>query len=73
MKLVKIASSHHEFTIKNLDKLLPIESTTRMETITLDWEIAVPSYDETLVTLYFFGKFNDLNVLHPVKVLLTVV
>lgn len=72
-QLVKVASSHYEFSIKNLDKLLPVISTTKMETVTLDWEIAVPSYEETLVTLYFFGKFNDLNVVHPVKVLLTVV
>ena len=73
VQIVRVASSHFEFSIKHLDKLLPVVSTTKMETITLEWEAVLSVAEETLVTLYFFGKFNDLNVLHPLKVLLTVV
>ena len=73
VQLVKVASSHYEFTIKNLDKVVPTISTTKMESVTVEWEMVVPGYEQTLVTLYFFGKYNDLNLVHPLKVLLTVV
>lgn len=39
----------------------------------IEWEVVIPFNEPTLIVLYFMGIYNDINVVHPYKILLTVV
>lgn len=73
VQLNKVVSSSYDFRIKHTSVSFPVVSTTKAERIVLEWEAVIPSTEQALVILYFMGTYNDVRLVHPYKILLTVV
>jgi hypothetical protein len=72
VSLVNVLSSSPDFTIKNMSNIVPTPESTKPDSFDLYWEAIHPFAEETMVVLYFQGTLNQMTVVYPYKVLMTV-